>query len=529
MHSNSYNQMSNQRGLIAPEPYSTAWVALVPLADDLSQPAWPQALQYLRTHQLPDGGWGEPSVYFAHERTLSTLAALYAFATWAEAADKERLERGVTALHQYIQDLADEPHTPVGFELLLPILINRLETLGLSMPQFWPDKVKQAIAKKMRLVGKLEVDYDQMRTWWFSLELMPEGRLAQLDDRILDEHGSIALSTAATAGYLRALRLHGRDSLTASAYLEHVLSLSGGGVGVCWPIEVFELTWTLDSFMRAGFSPTNNRTILPLIKQLSEIYHTPPIGLSWSQSFPLNNSDDTATGYNVLCWAGLRPSQDILSQFWETNHFRTYLDESHASISANIHALSALRHNLSNSENKQMAVKTTNWLRNQMETHGQLNDKWHLSPLYATSHAVSALADWDNDLVQTCVDYILSKQHACGGWGHGSTANPEDTAHAVLGLITAWEAGLLKDSMPLKLASAYLQKTANTQPQERLWIGKTLYQPIGVAQAAIFAAQAGLAQQAAIHWSRSRTYSLPARQSPLIQQRKQQTISSINI
>lgn len=493
-------------GLISPEAYSTAWLALVPDAQDPSKPAWPQAFQYLQTHQLIDGGWGEPQVYYAHERLISTLAALYALSTWGNPADNGRIKRGVQAVHQYVHDLPDEPNEPIGFELLLPALLSKLAPFQLDLPKpLWSDEFQEATAKKLKLIGSMAMNYDQPRTWWFSMEMLPEEQLAQISKQILDAHGSIATSTAATAAYLRALRLNGRDSAEATNFLNHVLHTSGGGVGFCWPIEVFELTWVLDAFMRAGFDP-NSQHIAPFVEKLAHMYETHPTGLSWSQVFPLNDSDDTATGYSVLRWAGLRPREDTLLNFWNTTHFQTYLDERTASVSANINALSALRHNLHIAEHKQVAIHVTNWLREQLDTHGQFTDKWHLSPLYVTSRAIFALAGWDDDLTQRCIDYILQAQHASGGWGYGTQANLEETSFAVLGLIAAWHSGQLRDDGALRRARYFFANHSNNLPTERLWIGKTLYQPVGVTTGTIYAAKVALAKQEASRWMHSRNY-----------------------
>jgi len=494
-----------QLGLISPEAYSTAWVALVPDADNLNQPAWPQALEYLRAHQLEDGGWGEPHVYYAHERLISTLAVLYALGTWDERQDDGRVERGVAALHKYVQDISSEPNEPIGFEILLPSLLDRLAPYHLEIPaEIWSEEIQKATKQKLLLIGKLEVNYNELRTWWFNLEMLTDAQLAQLDERILNEYGAVAGSLAATAAYLRALRLHGRDSVFAAAYLEYVLKLGkSGGVGVCWPIDAFELTWVLDSFMRAGVDPDTSM-LAPLIKQLHQYWQAPPVGLSWSQSFPLNDADGSTTGYWVLRQAGLEPSHDVFSAYWGSDHFLTYRDELVPSVSANVHALTALRKNLISPVYKEMAIKVTEWLRQQMDADLQLNDKWHVSPLYVTAHAVTAFMGWDDDMAHRCTSYILDQQDENGGWGSSQYPNLEETSHAVLGLYQAWEGGILKEDWPLKRAAAYFQQHQYLSPTERLWIGKTLYQPIGVTKNTIHAAWTALSKLDLLHPAKPR-------------------------
>ncbi|GIK56305.1 MAG: type B diterpene cyclase [Chloroflexota bacterium] len=502
-----YNEFG-QMGLVSPEAYSTAWVAMVPDADDLSRPAWPQALEYLRLHQLADGGWGEPAIYFAHERLIATLAAILAFATWNEPADAGYIARGLEAVHRYAEYLLSEFESPTGFELLLPALLTRLEPFGLDLPSgLWSEELRQVTARKMSLIGKLEIDYTRPRSWWFSMEALPEERLAEIDERILNRHGSIVTSTATTAAYLRALRQHGRDSAHAAAFLAHVLKLGGGAVGFCWPVEVFELVWVLDTFRRAGFSPTD-REIALLIKELAVVYDTAPMGLSSSRAFSVNDCDDTAIGYLVLRWGGQNPAAQPFLNFWRTNYFSTYLDERTPSVSTNVHALAALRANLASYEHKQLAIHVTNWLYEQLDRQLELYDKWHISPLYMCSHAISALVGWDDDLARRCMEYLLHKQHSNGGWGSGERPNIEETSLVVLGLGAAWEAGYLKDDIPLKLARHFLDSQRGAHPSERLWIGKTLYQPIGIIAGTIYAAKAVLAKQEAICWRRSRTFAM---------------------
>lgn len=493
-------------GVVSPEAYSTAWLALVPAVDDPAQPAWPQAVEYLRTHQLEDGGWGEPHIYFAHERLISTLAALYALSTWKMRADDGRIARGVEAVCQYVDRLGSEPEKPVGFELLLPALLSKLEPFDLNLPpQLWSSELKQITAKKMSLIGKLDIDYSQPRTWWFSLEMLPEQQLAEIDPRILDSLGSIITSTTSTAAYLRALRVHGRDSSEAAHYLDHVLRISGGsGVGFCWPIEMFEIAWVVDAFMRAGANP-RDQILSPLLRQLSQIWDTPPQGLAHSRYFPLNDVDDTAAGYYILRWAGLRPSEKPLLDYWHNTHFVTYADERTPSTSSNVHALSALRHHVSNPYHKKIAIQVTDWLRQQMDAYGQFNDKWHSSPVYVTSHAVTALLGWDDELAQRCINYLIEHQHESGGWGN-EIPNQEETAHAVLGLIPAWKAGLLKDTLPLKRAANYFKKHKPMLSTERLWIGKTLYQPIGISLGTMNAAQSALMTFEGGEWAQPRYY-----------------------
>ncbi|MDX1687505.1 MAG: prenyltransferase/squalene oxidase repeat-containing protein [Candidatus Promineifilaceae bacterium] len=478
-------------GRTTPNAYNSAWVARVPSATDVNQPAWPQALAFLRRNQLKDGGWGECYSYYAHERTISTLAALLALLEWGESPASQRIQRGVAALYQYATDLPTEPHEPIGFELLLPRIGVAVESFDIDLPR-WPG-VERMAKQKAALIGQLVPDYDAPRSWWFNMEMMLPYQLENLDQRILTPHGSIAISPAATAAYLRALRLKGKDSPRAAAFLNRVLAFSGGGAGVCYPIEGFEVIWTLDNYRRAGVEP-NRSALAPLIRWLADYWESSDNGVSHSRVFPVPDGDDTAVAYKVLCWAGQNPSDKPLMRFWneERHHFLTYLDERTPSVSAAVHALSAFRHDETNPVHREIAADLTSWLGEQMEEAGALYDKWHWSPLYATTRVVPPLVGWDDDLARQCMAFVLEEQREDGGWGNSERSNLEETSMAILSLVAANRGGLLESDRPLRRAAAYMKEQASAEPTEQLWIGKALYRPIGVVDSLLSAARAAL-------------------------------------
>lgn len=467
---------------------------MVPSRVHAGMPAWPETLTFIRAHQLPDGGWGAPRVYNAHERTISTLACLLALRQWPAADDAPRIERGVSALYRYARDLPAEIHEPVGFELLLPRLVDELRHHGLALdPPEW-QAILRIAEQKRRLIGEFKINYEKPRSWWFNLEMLPDDALARIDPRLLNRFGSVETSIAATAAYLRALRQHGKDNARADAFLHHVVHFGGGGVGFCWPIEVFELTWTLDSFWRAGIDP-NTPFVATLLRQLSRYWSARPAGLSSSGSFMVSDGDDTSMGYAVLRWGGLYPSPEPLFSFWRTDHFRTYHDERTPSVTVNLHALAALRQDLDRRDHKQLALVVTEWLRRELRRNNGYTDKWHFSPVYVAAHAVSTLAGWDDEMAREALDFLLAAQQFDGGWGEVCGSTLEETAHAVLGLAVARRMGLLRDAHPLVAAHRFFRRHEGEQPTERLWIGKTLFHPPGLVRMLLYAARTALAQQ----------------------------------
>ena len=480
--------LRQQVGVVDVSSYDTAWVALVPDEHDPTKPAWPRALQYLRDNQLADGGWGSEYVFYAHGRTICTLAALWALLTWERPEDEARIADGVAALYQYAQAMALEPYEPIGFEILLPRLVQEIKQWGLDLPLTAWSKYESMTAQKMTLIGRLQPDYDKPRSWWFSMEMLPTERLAAMDDRVLNVYGSVATATAATAAYLRAKRLRGQDSSLATAYLTQVLNVSrSGGVGFCYPLEQFEAVWTLDVLRRIGLDPTLS-PLMPTIRRTNEAWQASAQGMSWSRTFPIADGDVTAVAYTILSWAGLKPDDRSFRRFWGSDYYLNYPDELVSSVTSNIHALTALQDKLDNRDYRQMAERIIAWLRENITYKNHFHDKWHFSPLYATSRAISVLIAWDKQLARKCLKYLLETQDESGGWGVTSRPNLEETSYAVVGLAAAYRHGLLANKDALKQADAFLKKRSGLKPIESFWIGKTLYRPIGVANAYVYGA-----------------------------------------
>jgi Prenyltransferase and squalene oxidase repeat len=492
VHRNAQVQLDNLNGWLGPDAYSTAWVATVPDIDNPKRPAWPQALDYLRSHQLEDGGWGEPGIYYAHERTISTLAAIFALTVWQETPrDCDRVADGLAALRRYATDLSEEPHAPIGFELLLPRLRKALSPyFEMEFPLEQWARIAAMGAEKLAILQTTNPDPTIPQAWWFSMEMLSEEQLSQLDDSLLDDNGSIVTSSAATAAYLRARRLSGADSPRAARYLSQLLVVGNGNVPVGWPFEVFERIWALDSLMRAGLDP-KSRIIAETVKTLSASWSLNKPGFSYSDAFPINDGDDTLVGFTVLNWAGSPPSGEPILDFWDGDHFKAYLDERDPSASVNIHGLTALRLQ-PGFPNRRMAEKATEWLKAQITPDTIFDDKWHLSPFYLVAHALYACAGWDDTVTSKCIDFLFQHQRADGGWGWFGHSTLEETSHTALGLCFVFEQGLLENDAPLKRAAQFFQANRSQKPVERLWIGKTLYCPEGIVEVTLAAANLAL-------------------------------------
>src|SRR4051812_26550511 len=67
-------------GSMSATPYDTAWAARTHIPDIPDEPLFPAAYDWLLRNQHADGSWGS-EIPFAHDRVMSTMAALVALAS----------------------------------------------------------------------------------------------------------------------------------------------------------------------------------------------------------------------------------------------------------------------------------------------------------------------------------------------------------------------------------------------------------------------------------------------------------------
>lgn len=481
-------------GWLDTDLYSTAWVAMVPSLDNRSRPAWPQALAYVRDSQLGDGSWGDPQIYYAHARVINTMAAIIALREWAFPGDDARIGRGLAALHRDLLQIPKEVHQPIGFELIFPSLLARLGDISQQFPPEVLNLIDQLHTQKMALINSLTPDPKKPHAWWFSMEMLPTSELATLQEQFLDDVGSVATSPAATAALLRARRLLGWDSPRAADYLQRLLDKGNGAVPFAWPVEVFEQLWMLDTYRRAGYGPDDKPEFRPLLDSLYKQWQAGQPGLSYSAMFPINDGDITAVGYTVLTWGGYDISDDALLALWgdDDDCSKTYPNELGASVSTNIHMLTALR-SQPGMPRFQYIDKINRWLASQVKQETLFDDKWHLSPFYTVSHALSAFQGLNPALANECMTFILAHQQHDGGWSWFGPSTLEETAHCILALHEVHKLGLLKDPAYITCAAETFRELAS-QPVPRMWIGKALYHPTQIVNALVDATSHVLAE-----------------------------------
>ena len=238
--------------------YDTAWISCVAKLSSAGHRQWlfPSSFRFVLDRQHPDGGWHWPpqGTYECADGTiLSSLAALFAITQHAKCPLQliklqdevgDRLERGKVFVARKLKRLARTSEYSVGFEVLVPALLELLEKEGIIFHFTGRHKlVKDRNTKLSRVpIGRLD---RVPSTMLHSLEAFygdTQFSFESLRKRLV--YGSMMASPAATAAYL--MRCKKWDD-SAEAYLRLTLSNGigqySGGVPSAFPSTHFELTW----------------------------------------------------------------------------------------------------------------------------------------------------------------------------------------------------------------------------------------------------------------------------------------------
>jgi halimadienyl-diphosphate synthase len=509
-------------GKMSAAAYDTAWVSMVRNPNDSELLAFEDSFNWLLTNQSEDGSWGYPP-----QTLLPTLAGLLALLKSPKKAEFSlHVARARTYLSGALSRWSVDKHESVGFEVLVPRLLLELGSLGVvfNFPEqrklldLYNEKLNIAAPKliysgQSNLIHSLEafgcsVDFKRLKTLQIS-------------------NGSYGNSPAATAAAL----IYGSEWNTDAAnWLVHLSRRSSdagepGAMPNAHPIDVFESSWVLYNLIGSGVNLKDKAVISVLQKlQVWLQQSITPQGASISRLRGMPpDSDDTAmllTAYNLLAnEIGMKEIPvDCLQSFERNSYFACFELERGTSLSANAHVLTAL---LSSSIHSQWIVKNKSidkiidYIYSSRNSLGYWEDKWHMSPFYATARATMALMKcpypYSLQGLKTTGEWILSTQSTIdGGWGNSNErcSTLEETAYALQTLNAVKEGAMREGFQSSTLERIYHQSVAKgvtyllrhfnelacakqTHDNPRLpylWRGKELYMPWRVVCSAVFAA-----------------------------------------
>ena len=437
--------------------YDTAWIArTIELGEEMGE----QALDWLRENQLANGCWGSNDILYNHDRAVSTLSAMIALARWGDVQDKKRIERARLGLDISIKCLhADIAGATVGFEMLAPLLLDTALEAGAinrksdaHLPTTYPlqqyydvDGRRQADetvdtlreSKKRKLASLPDGVINRFTTVTFSAEMMGKNDINLFDlDNLQEKNGSLGCSPSATAYF--ALDVRPGDP-AALAYLRNIAtqntSCQAGGFPVVAPYDLFEIAWALWNLALLNDLDDDLRLLCePHLDHLNHAWQEKK-GLGFSVEYTPTDGDDTGLTYDVLSHYGRSVDIEAVLHYQKNNHFHCYPTEADPSISANIHVLGSLRQAGYKADHPTVQ-NIVAFLTEKRLLNTFWFDKWHVSPYYATSHAIISGAGYISDsLLDNAIDWILASQLPNGAWGYHGSATAEETAYCIQALL----------------------------------------------------------------------------------------------
>ncbi len=475
-------------GRMSNTAYDTSWVARL---GDIDRELSTNALSWLCEHQLPDGSWGAAEPFYYHDRVISTLAAMIALTyRGRRMQDKVQIERGLLALEKITGGatggLAADPNgATVGFEMIVPALVEEAEELGIIKQQ--GDRILGRLgrlreAKMAKLAG---VKINRYISTAFSAEMAGKDKQYLLDiDNLQEANGSVANSPSATAYFALQVRPGDRKAL---AYLRN--ATVGGGAPFATPFDVFERAWILWNLAVFGSSLDHKTLALcqPHLDFLESAWRKGR-GVGFAAAYSPCDGDDTSMTFDALARFERDADVAAILGYEESAYFRCYAIEANPSIGANIHILGALRR--AGFDSSQPAVQKIIAFLSQTRQQGQFwLDKWHTSPYYVTTHAIIVLHRYDNDLCRQAIDWIMKTQKVEGSWGYYEHSTAEETAYCIQALKIWQEYGGEIPSGRIEHAVRWLEQNVEP-PYPPMWISKALYCPELVVRSTILSALA---------------------------------------
>jgi halimadienyl-diphosphate synthase len=452
--------------------YDTAHLAA--LRTGTGRALFPDSVEWLRRSQHIDGSWGS-SIPVVHDRLVSTLAAVVALT----GVDEPWARPARTAGSEFIQREAGNwagafPDT-IGFELVVPRLLERARAVGTALPYDALIGVEQVRAAKLAKIPS-EMLFDNLGNVAFSAEFLSGHPAAQLR-KLKSRNGSYACSPSASAAAWSTT-----NDADTWAYLLAVTNVAGdGGAPAIYPMDVFDRAWVLGPLVETGLVERADAHLRYLLAAVG------PQGAAASVVGPAPDADTTAMSILVAHGLGadVRPLLDSLLAYEADDRFRCFAFERDPSISANARVAHALR--LDEHRFTAQIAKVDRFLAENRDETGSWHDKWHLSPYYTTSVVAAGglHRPWSWRATRR---WLMDTQHPDGSWGIAGGSR-EETAYGLDTLCRLEPAPDENTRRSIAAAAHFLSVKQDEDPAE-LWVAKSLYAPLHVIEAGVIGALA---------------------------------------
>ncbi|KAJ8559313.1 hypothetical protein K7X08_003371 [Anisodus acutangulus] len=316
---------SMEDGEISISAYDTAWVALVKDLNGSENPQFPPSLEWIANNQLPDGSWGDSSIFMVYDRVINTLSCVIALKSWNLHPDKTLL--GMSFMRENLRRIGDEnaEHMPIGFEVAFPSLIEIAKKLCIDIPYDSPF-LKDIYARRQLKLTRIPKDvmHKVPTTLLHSLEGMPDLDWQKLLQFQCPD-GSFLFSPSSTAFALMQTQDH-----NCLNYLKNIVHKFNGGVPNVYPVDLFEHIWIVDRLQRLGIS----RYFKPEIKECIDYVnrHWTNEGICWARNSPVQDIDDTAMAFRLLRLHGYVVSADVFKHFEIKGEFFCFVGQSNQAV-----------------------------------------------------------------------------------------------------------------------------------------------------------------------------------------------------
>ncbi|KAJ0042978.1 hypothetical protein Pint_18083 [Pistacia integerrima] len=226
--------------------YDTACVAMVPSPDSPQTPCFPQCVNWLLDNQLHDGSWGLPQrpSWLVKDALSCTLACVLALKRWG--IGEEQMSKGIKFIESNFASINDEmQHTPIGFEIIFPGMIECAKDLNLNLPL----KEREIDAMIHRRHSELRRIYLEGRKEYLAYVSEGMGKLQdwEMVMNYQRKNGSLFNSPSTTAAALSHIQDAG-----CLHYIRTILENFGDAVPTVYPFDMYARLFMVESLESLG-------------------------------------------------------------------------------------------------------------------------------------------------------------------------------------------------------------------------------------------------------------------------------------
>ncbi|KAH7536670.1 hypothetical protein FEM48_Zijuj03G0009100 [Ziziphus jujuba var. spinosa] len=294
--------------------YDTAWVAMIPSLNSPQNPFFPECLNWLLDNQLSDGSWGlsHHDPLFIKDAILSTLASVLALKRWN--VGQEQINKGLYFVESNLASATDDKqHSPIGFDIILPAMIEYATSLDLNFP-IEPAKLDAMVHnRELKLKRAWERNSEGDKAYLaYILEGMGNLQDWEMAKKYQRKNGSLFNSPSATAAAFTNFKNGG-----CLKYLCSVLEKFGNAVPTVYPLDIYARLCMVDSLERLGIDRHFREEIKTVLDETYRCW------LLEDENIFLD-SVTCAMAFRILRLNGYDVSSEPLTQFSE-DHIFNYL------------------------------------------------------------------------------------------------------------------------------------------------------------------------------------------------------------